>query len=346
VTLRDRWVEQVLLPLSARHLAGPRRVDYTEDQLIVVCLARNAESFVGAFVDHYLRLGVKHIVFLDNGSTDGTVALASGQPNVSVYRTSVSFRGNNRSMRRFLINRFGARRHWILCVDVDELFDYPYSDRIGLSSLLRYLRARSFTAMVAYLLDMLSDRPLSDSSAADGPLRDAYPYYDVSAVRREGYFEVDAYHGERWVLHNTLANSEIKRYVGGIRSQFFDLPDVYLIKHPLLFLDGRTRFVHQHFVDHASVADISGVLYHYKFLPEFRARVDDAVRTKAYASDSWEYARYQRALDHQPDLALKTATAKRLHSVNDLIADGFLHVTDAYRNWIARHDPAREASTS
>jgi hypothetical protein len=333
VTLRDLWLEQILLPLDVRHLAGPRRVEYGEDQAIVVCLAKDAEYCIDAFIRHYLQLGVRHIVLLDNGSTDGTVALGSSHPNVSVFQTSIRFKDNNRSMRRFLIDRFGASRHWIFCVDVDELFDYPYSDRIGLASLLRYLRSRSFTTMVAYLLDMLSDRPLSDARVPERPLREAYPYYDVSAVRRYGYFEVDAYHGERWVRHNTLANPDIKRYVGGIRSQFFDLPEVYLIKHPLLFLDGRTRLVHQHFVDHASVADISGVLYHYKFPPGFGAKVEYAVRTKAYASDSWEYVRYKRVLDETPDLSLKAETARQLRGVNDLVADGFLQVTDAYRNW-------------
>lgn len=342
MTLRDLWLEQILLPLNVRHLAGPRRVEYGDDEAIVVCLAKDAEYHIDAFIAHYLQLGVRHVVLLDNESTDGTVALAAGHPQVSVFQTSIAFRDNNRSMRRFLVDRFGSSLHWIFCVDVDELFDYPFSDRIGLTALLRYLRSRSFTAMVAYLLDMLSDRPLSDASVPDCPLREAYPYYDVSAVRRYGYFEEDGYHGERWVRHNTLANPDIKRYVGGVRSQFFDLPEVYLIKHPLFFLDGRTRLVHQHFVDHASVADISGVLYHYKFLPGFGAKVETAVRTKVYASDSWEYVRYKRMLDKMPDLRLTAETARRLRDVNDLLADGFLHITDAYREWVERAGTPRE----
>src|SRR5689334_16986350 len=153
-------LERLVLPLQAKHLHGSRWVPYRKDELLVVCLVKNGERFINSFVQHYLGLGVRHIVFLDNGSTDSTVSIASGYPQVSVYATDLPFRGNNRLMRRFLVNRFGRKDHWVLCVDIDELFDYPYSDRISIKSLLSYLTSKSYTAMVSYLLDMVSDEPL------------------------------------------------------------------------------------------------------------------------------------------------------------------------------------------
>src|SRR5262249_9560617 len=135
-------------------------VPYRKDELLVVCLVRNGERYLDSFVQHYLGLGVRHIVFLDNESTDSTVSLASAYPQVSVYTTDVPFLGNNRLLPRFIGHRFGRRDHWVLCVDIDELFDYPYSDRISLTSLLGYLNSKSYTAMVSYLLDMVSDKPI------------------------------------------------------------------------------------------------------------------------------------------------------------------------------------------
>jgi len=78
------------------------------------------------------------------------------------------------------------------------------------------------------------------------------------------------------------------------------------------------------------------VLYHYKFVPGFRRKVESAVREGAYARDSWEYRHYQQTLDRQPDLVLKTATAQELRGVDDLVANGFLQVTNDYRQWIER----------
>ena len=337
MSLKDLWLERLLLPLEVRHVSGPRRVRYARDEAIVVCLAKDAAYHIGPFIEHYRQLGVRHIFLLDNGSSDATVRLASAHPLVSVFQTRLPFRGNNRGMRRYLVRRFCGRNRWVLVVDVDELFDYPCSDRINLGSLLRYLRAQRFSAMAAYMLDMFPDRPLAEIDASL-PLKQAYPRYDISAVRKRGYFEADHHHAEQWVRHNTVANPDIKRYVGGIRAQAFDLPDVYLIKHPLLLRDGRTRLVHQHFVDHAAVADVTGVLYHYKFVPGFQAKVDDAVRTGQYADDSWEYRRYQKVLEREPDLNLKTDTSRELRSVNDLVSEGFLQVTDEYRHWVERQD--------
>jgi glycosyltransferase involved in cell wall biosynthesis len=330
------WFERVLMPLNVRHVAGPRRVAYAEDELVVVCLAKNAERYVDTFVSHYLQMGVRHIVLLDNDSDDDTVAQAARHPRVSVFRTTLSFRGNNCAMRRYLLRRFGAPGHWVLCVDVDELFDYPDSERVDLASLLRYLRSKSYTAMVAYLLDMLSDKPVSHRPPAGLSLKDAYPFYDTTAVRKLGYFEEDGYGGQRFVSHNALSNPAIGRYVGGIRAQAFDLPHTYLIKHPLTLADGRVRLTHQHFVDHAHVADITGVLYHYKFVDDFRAKAEAAVRASTYADDSYEYRHYLSAVEKDPDLCLKHDTAKRLRGVGDLVEEGFLHVTQGYSDWAER----------
>jgi hypothetical protein len=334
--VNELWFERVLMPLNVRHLFGPRRVRYGEHELLVVCLAKDAERYVDAFLQHYLELGARHVVLLDNDSSDATVSLASRHRQVSVFRTTLPFRGNNCAMRRYLLRRFAARGRWVLCVDVDELFDYPCSDKVDLASLLRYLRSRSYTAMVAYLLDMISDRPLSQAQPPGTSLRAAYPLYDTSRVRKLGYFEADGYGGQRFVTHNALANSEVRRYVGGIRSEAFDLPEAYLVKHPLTLSDGRVRLTHQHFVDRARVADVTGVLYHYKFVDGFRARAEAAVRSNAYADDSFEYRRYLRALEREPDLCLKRETSKRLRGVGDLVEEGFLQVTADYLDWASR----------
>lgn len=330
------WLRYVLAPLKVRHVYGNRRIKYASDELLVVCLAKNARQYINSFIKHYVELGVKHIVILDNDSTDDTVALASGNEKVSVYRCSLPFRKYNLLMRQYLVRRFGKNNHWVLCVDIDELFDYPYSDKIHLDTLLKYLREKSYTTMVAYLLEMFSDQPISRPNPEITDLKKEYPLYDISSVRKSDYLTSYPYSGysnrfKREVrLDNTLGDPGIGHYAGGIRALIFNLPEVYLIKHPLMFLDGKIKLVHQHFVDHASVADITGVLFHYKFVSGFSEIVDDAIKNQQYSDDSREYRNYSRVLKEHPDICLTTCNARKLGSVNDLIDSNYLKITEDY----------------
>lgn len=157
-------------------------------------------------LEYYFTLGAKHVVFLDNGSTDGCVEVLKNYDNVTVLRTRVPYKTYNVAIKRYLIERFGRGR-WTLSVDQDELFDYPYSDVVSLKSLLGYLSENSYTAVVAYMLDMFPERISEDYSLAEDlsleELKETNRFYDISGVTRESYHDV----GE---IGNVLPNEEIE----------------------------------------------------------------------------------------------------------------------------------------
>src|ERR671912_2732339 len=159
--------EEQLLRHSVEHLHGPKEIPYDEDELIVVCVVRDGRPYVRSFIEHYFSLGAKHIVFLDNGSTDETVEALKNYENVTVLHTGLLYKHYNVAMKRYLIERFGRGR-WTLSVDIDELFEYPYSNVVSLKALLRYLNEHSYTAVVTYMLDMFPETLLlAESPAAE-----------------------------------------------------------------------------------------------------------------------------------------------------------------------------------
>src|SRR5215211_8602277 len=160
----QKWI----LHFNTEHVHGPEEVGYEADELVVVCPVRDSRPYIKSFVEHYLSMGVKHLFFLDNGSTDGTVEALKEYENVTVLRTTLPYKRYKGSIKQYLIERFGRGR-WCLCVDIDELFDYPYSDIVGLGSLLGYLNERSYTAVVAQMLDMFPEEPLSGSGPGNPP---------------------------------------------------------------------------------------------------------------------------------------------------------------------------------
>ena len=145
----------------------------------MLCLVKDGEAWIREFIDDYFRKGFKHIVFLDNGSTDNSLAVAKQYPNITILQTDVPFKWNNILLRRYLVVRFGRER-WSLTADIDELWDYPFSGRVSLAALFGYLRAQGANAMVAQMLDMF----LPNLPSEPRPLKE-YDRYDISEIRKD-----------------------------------------------------------------------------------------------------------------------------------------------------------------
>src|SRR5215218_7766486 len=310
---------------SIKHLYGPEEVPYAEDELILVCLLRDGRPYLKSFMEHYTSMGVKHLFFLDNGSTDGTVEALKEYENVTVLQTGLPFKNYELSMRQYLVERFCQKGRWCLYADIDELFDYPYSDVVSLSSLLRYLNERSYTAVVAQMLDMFPEEPLSERAGnPDEPLKHRHRFYDISNIQTKGIKE----HGR----NNTYESDDIEYFLGGIRSTLFGTK-AYLTRFALTFSDGKVKpFAGSgHRVDNARVADLTCVYLHYKFLDEhFHKKVAQAVREENYPYDSRQYKKYLQVLENSPSLQLKQESARELRSVNELVENQFLVVSEEY----------------
>src|SRR5215213_4154905 len=329
-------------PDSVEHLYGPEEIPFDDDELVLVCLLRDGRPYVNSFVEHHTSMGIKHLFFLDNGSTDGTVEALKEYDNVSVLRTGLPFKRYEVSMGQYLVERFGQEGRWCLYADMDELFDYPYSDVVSLNSLLRYLNERSYTAVVAQMLDMFPEEPLSGrASSPDEPLKERHRYYDISDVKRMSIKEHPL--TDNNTCNSTYESNDIEFYSGGIRPTVFDCIPPLLTRFALTFSDGKVKqFAGSgHRVDNARVADLTSVYLHYKFLDGyFHKKVAQAVREAQYSNNSVLYKRSLEVLESTPSLQVKRETARELRSVNDLVENQFLVVSEEYMMLV--YDQARK----
>jgi hypothetical protein len=223
-------------------------------------------------------------------------------------------------MRRYLVRRF-SRHRWNLCVDIDERFDFPLSKRLGLRGLLAYLETHSFTAVVAQMLDVF---PATDElDIPDGVDPDEWcRLYDISNVRSSDY------------VWGTLSNPAVKAHRGGIRSTVFGT-DHGLSKAALVFVDDEIElFTSWHHVLNARIADFTALLLHYPFV-DFRRKVEEVVRTWRYGIHSIPYVHYLEGLERRAERQLPTPRTRALTNVDELVEEGFLVLSDAYRAWAA-----------
>jgi hypothetical protein len=320
----DPYVLVRLLPRKVEHVHGPEEIVYAPDELLVLCRVRNGEPYVRSFIDHYASLGVKNIVFLDNGSSDRTVELLC-EYDVTVLQTDAPYRRYGVVMNLYLMERF-SRDRWCLLADIDEFFDYPYSDTLDLRDFLRYLNEHHYTGVLTQVLDMFSSTPVGElSSRTNESISAAYTLYDVASIQESEY---------RWP---GLSNPQIKWHFGGVRSRVFETNNS-LTKPALLFHNGDLGpLVEVHHVKGARIADISCLVRHYPFVNSFHAKVEEAVRSKRHPDAAWDYAAYWRVLEHDPNPNLSGPFARVLTSTEQLIDEGFLVVTEDYRRWVATH---------
>lgn len=336
--------EEQSLHDTIEHLHGPLDVPYGKDELAVVCLVRDGRPYVRSFIEHYRSLGAKHIFFLDNGSTDGTVEALREYEGVTVLRTELPYKlegaprqddpiGNGWTreclFKQYLFSRFGSRDRWCLCADIDELFDYPYSDVLGLDSFLSYLEEHSYTAVAAQMIDMFPEEPLSgEEFGADEPLKERHRFCDLSNLTRRPMQNTEALTSR----NSAVASGEVEGFGNGIRNSVFGTTP-HLTKFPLVFDDGKTKPMDRsaHRVGNASIADITCALFHYKFVDaHLHKQVAQAVKEEHRLMNSAKYKVYQQVLDDNPSLQLKRGSAIEVNSVNDLLDNATLVVSDEY----------------
>src|SRR5436853_513430 len=83
----ESW--RVTKPVKVFH--GPNTFTCGPYELITLTVVRNGRLHIKSFVEHHIALGVKHLVVLDNGSDDDTVARLCSYERVTVLRCDLPY---------------------------------------------------------------------------------------------------------------------------------------------------------------------------------------------------------------------------------------------------------------
>ena len=329
--LPPKWrlaLNERIVSFSTRHHFGSKAVQLPNNEAAVTCLVKNGEFYIEQFIQHYFEMGFRHIIFLDNGSTDKTVSIAKRHRNVSVYESRINVGRYQCMLKQFMARKF-ITGGWCLDVDIDEFFDYPCSDSVNLIQFLGYLNRHKYTAVVTQMLDMFSGEPLSYlAKSQDEDMKATYKYYDITAIEKSPYRQSDI--SFKYARDNELSDDNIKLHIGGIRKTLYGL-NCLLSKHSLFSRQENVELSHVHFVNKARIADLSCVLLHFKLTS---TAFETALQNKdSFSGTSQGYADFINVLKSQPDYEIKQDSALEFRNVNDLLTDGFLVVSDSYRKY-------------
>jgi hypothetical protein len=311
-------VENSQVEASITHLAGARLDKLGPMNIAAVCLVRDGAYYVHEFVRYHLGLGVNHIVFLDNGSLDGTAELAAAtSTSVTVLRCTLPFRSWETSMKRQLVNIVGRVSQWILLLDIDEFFYVPNVKCAGgLMSLIQYLDNNKYSAVITHMLDLF---PRSiDFENRDPFDRSEHCYADLSSITRQPYDEFVRVGKNMITVPN---HNKLEFLTNGFRWSFFALRrPLWITKHALTRPSAGVYVSDPHLVQRANVADVSFILLHYQFTPRLLDKVMSAVHDRRYGwSAHEEYTKYAQRLEGNSEIILAGATAQRIHRLDQFI---------------------------
>lgn len=322
--LRSRFAAlhaDLTVSLSFRHLFGPRRVTLAPDQAGLVLLAKNAEWFLPAFLDHHFALGVAHVLIVDNGSTDRTLDIAR-RDRVSVVRSTLPVKLHEVRMRARAAARV-FRGGWVMFADADEMVELPMG--APLPRLLGYCNARGFTAVLGQMLDLYAPAPTPGADYRQAVAEATH--YSLGAIAKVPYRggppEID------WFLRDSRCDDPgVQLLQGGLRREVFG-EDPFLSKHTLVRnLPGIGLMTHPHCASRVNLADATLCLRHYKLAGDWRAR--DAA---SVAAATWYHDEDSRRLAAAARDGFRIAPAEpRVWQRATVLADeGFLYASPAAR---------------
>ncbi|SDD97852.1 Glycosyl transferase family 2 [Paracoccus isoporae] len=285
------------------------------DAILCFVTQRNEAVRLPFFLDYYRNLGVGHFLFVDNNSDDGSADFLLKQKDVSLWRTTTSYKAARFGMDwiNWLLFRYGTG-HWCLTVDPDEFLVFPHCDTRSLQALTHWMSTSAIKSFPAMLLDMYPDGRIGDQPyrAGQNPMEIAR-YFDPAnyMVHKNGRY------GNLWIQGGPRARSFFgrtperapalnkiplirwKRNYAYISSTHMALPRALNIVYDE---DGGER--------------ISGVLLHAKFLSSFIEKSSEEMERGEHYADSQEYQAYSAAL--QDDMTLLTGESREFEDWRQL----------------------------
>jgi len=290
--------------------------------ILLFATLRNESPRMPFFMDYYRKLGVRHFLFVDNGSDDDFMDLVQGREDVSVWYTQASYKDSNFGMHwlNHLLRRFGCG-HWCVTCDPDEFLVFPYCDERNLMELSEFLDSEDRLSLACVMLDMYSDKPVRETlyKPGDDPFT-VTPWFDGS-----GYLQTPG-----WLMET--------RINGGVRRRLFfrDEPDTAPSIHKTPFVKWKQTYsyflsMHQlvpqginvaHAAEHLSP---TGCLMHFKYFSLLEEKVAEEIDRKQHWNNSFEYRQYSAHLESD-DAPLCCENSVRYQDWRQLVRDGFMNV--------------------
>lgn len=268
-----------------------------KDAILLVAVLRNEMTLLPYFMRYYRDLGVDHFLMIDNDSNDGSLAWLSVQPDVTLWSAKGSYKAARYGLdwTNWILMRH-ARRHWVLVVDIDEFFVYPFCDSRPIRALTDFLDLKDQPSFPAMVLDMYPSKGMTGEEAY---LPGKNPF-EIASHFDGGNYTItrNSLYGNLWIQGGPRARAlfadepVMAPSLNKIPLVKWAWPYAYASSTHMLLPRGLNNIY-----DDFGGERLSGCLLHAKFLSILPKKVSEELERKEHFADSREYSAYAKALE-------------------------------------------------
>lgn len=281
---------------------------------IVLTVVRDDLKRIKLFYQHYQKLGVKQLVFIDNGSTDGTLEWLSQQQDTRCYRVSAKYHCESKVAWIEKALALTGYDRWYVVVDADELLDYVGSEQHDLKSLILHAKNKGRKHLNGFMLDMYSDKPLFTEDCEYCEIVSRFRYFDASGYTHRSY-------------RSRIIDTTVVALCGGPRARVFNNKNFCMSKQAVFYFDSDILYCNPHYFWPYIKWDempCSYVLRHYKFLKQDLCEFEKRIEEKGFWNESHDYKCYIDSYSNNSYISMKCNESKEYMSSVSLSTIPFL----------------------
>lgn len=265
----DSYFSSFISGMSTKNLKQKTSANF-ENGVILVCFYHDFENFARKWMDHYINIGIKNFVLVNNNSTDNSTSILKEyekKVNISFWNIDENYNCYKMCGWKQQIFEFYGVGHRFLTVDSDELLIYENYKNITFE---KFLKRKKISIIKTMMLDVYTNKNIFEGELED------FKYVD------KGTYKINA---------NV---SYMQRFYGGPRSRIFGI-NPSLQKISFISYTGKEIYVNDHYYypwNINSNAKFCSYLLHYKFLPGDAEKYSTFAKDGRHWNDSHEYKIY------------------------------------------------------
>ena len=149
--------------------------------IFCICVIRDEQLLIPAFINHYTNLSVTHFIFIDNGSIDGSMHMLKSQyhhVNIQIWQTHENYSDNMFGVswvNQVMNNQ--CKYRWCLVVDIDELLLLKSNQK--LTDLITQMIQNQCNVLQTLMIDFYPKSFVDNQyQSGESPLKHSC-YYDI-----------------------------------------------------------------------------------------------------------------------------------------------------------------------